>query len=595
MEGGRWAGTDRHEILGRLGEGGMGVVYEAFDRDLQRRVAVKTLHHLSPASLYRFKQEFRALADVQHPNLVRLYELVVDEGGGAFFAMELVRGLDFLQYVRGPATHKGPPTPSSSEAMRVATRVTKRRPTPPRTEDGAPSSSSLARPAFPGDIGRLRAGLAQLVQGVRALHLAGKLHRDVKPANVLVTTEGRVVLLDFGVVAELRRPEEAEQTGSGDVVGTARYMAPEQAAAEPPCPASDWYSVGVMLYEALVGRPPFEGSVVDILTRKSTLDPIPPGECIADVPEDLDSLCCALLQRDPDARPGGPEILRRLGVLSDEIQPEESHSFLGREGQLEALAAAFEEVRRGRQVTVRVGGKSGMGKSTIVHQFLDAVVRDDDAIVLRGRAYERESVPYKAVDSVVDALSRYLLYMAAKDEPVALPAGVGMLAHVFPVLQRVPGIPDVGGDSMLDPQRIRRRAFVALRDLLAAAAIGRPMVLYIDDVQWGDTDSAALLLELVRPPRPPPLLLVMTYRDDEAQTSPFLIETRARWPQRAEVRELTVGPLGPDEATRLAFALLGSSEDARATAAAVARESGGSPFLVEELVGSLREDRRSLG
>ena len=124
----------------------MGKVYEAFDRETQRSIAVKTLLQTNPASVFRFKQEFRTLADVAHPNLVQLHELVVTESGEVFFTMELVRGTSFVRYIRD--------------------------------DSGAV------------DHQRLRPALRQLVEGISALHAAGKLHRDIKPSNILVTADG---------------------------------------------------------------------------------------------------------------------------------------------------------------------------------------------------------------------------------------------------------------------------------------------------------------------------------------------------------------------------------------------------------------------
>ena len=138
------------------------------------------------------------------------------------------------------------------------------------------ANSRRRRSEYPLDLGRLRRALPQLVRGVLALHHAGKLHRDIKPSNVLVRDDGTVLLLDFGLVAELvTMPGGSERPGSGPVydsddslAGTAAYMAPEQAAGEPLCPASDWYAVGVMLFESLTGRLPFQGRVREVLSAK---------------------------------------------------------------------------------------------------------------------------------------------------------------------------------------------------------------------------------------------------------------------------------------------------------------------------------------
>src|SRR6185369_2121776 len=137
----------------------------------------------------------------------------------------------------------------------------------------------------------------------------GKLHRDIKPSNVLVTAEGRVVILDFGLVEDIE-PELHETL----LAGTPDYMSPEQGAQTGISKASDWYSVGVMLYQALTGRLPFRGKFFEIMTRKQTRDPIQPREVNPNVPRDLNDLCVRLLRRDPENRPTGREVLRILGV-----------------------------------------------------------------------------------------------------------------------------------------------------------------------------------------------------------------------------------------------------------------------------------------
>jgi tetratricopeptide (TPR) repeat protein len=568
----------------------MGVVYEAFDRERRQTVAVKRLLRFDPAALYLFKQEFRTLADVRHTNLVHLYELVVGGEDEAFFSMELVRGTDFLQHVRRPDAAR-PAKPRSTSASVTTRPPPQERPTVP---PGPPQDAAPAKRQALADLDRLRPTLRQLVEGIHALHLAGKLHRDVKPSNVLVTGEGRVVLLDFGVATELRGRPGSAAGGSGEVVGTARYMAPEQADDVAPTPASDWYSVGIMLYEALVGQTPFAGSVVDVLTMKSVMDVRPPSEYVRGVPPDLDALCVELLDREPSARPDGAEILRRLGGTRSSIPAapmaaNDLAAFIGRQSQLQALRAAYDASRAGRPVTLRVGGASGMGKSTLVHHFLDGIAETERAIILRGRAYEREAVPYKAVDALVDSLSRHLMAAVEDGEPIPLPADIRLLARLFPVLQGVPAIAELGPVEVADPQTVRRRAFAALRELLTTLAARQPVVLFVDDAQWGDIDSAALLLQVLRPPQAPSLLLLMTYRDDHERASPFLAEVRDRWPQSADTRDVKVAPLEPEDALELASTLLDVTDEVgKRTARAVARESRGSPFLIEELVRSNR-------
>jgi serine/threonine protein kinase len=561
------------DIVRELGRGGMGVVYQAYDRKRRSMVALKTMQGMDPRALLRFKQEFRSLAGLDHPNLVALYELI---GAGVlwFFTMELIEGVSFLDYVHA----------EGEDRPLLPTLMDSRTDGPPRQGRPAPLNGE--------QVARLRHALAQLACGVHFLHAAGKLHRDIKPGNVLVTRQGRVVLLDFGLATELDRQQ---RHASLHLLGTVAYMAPEQAARQPVSPASDWYAVGVMLYETLTGMLPFEGDSYEILHNKQCLDPPAPATVLPGTPEDLSALCMELLCRDPDKRPKGSEVLRRLTPQGDValMPPPQGPArlevpLIGRQRHLQVLAEAFDDTRACRTVLVEIHGRSGAGKSALLQRFLDDLKAHEQAVVLAGRCYEQESVPYKALDSLVDSLSRYLEGLPALESQALWPRDLATLARVFPVLRRLEAVGGAPRRAMevSDAQEVRRRALTALRELLARLGDRRPLVLAIDDLQWGDEDSAALLTDLLRPPDPPTLLLLLCYRREETESNPCLQALRKMQALGGlERRDLPVEPLTPAERQELALALLDPRDEmAVQRAESIARQSGGYPFFVYELV-----------
>lgn len=546
----------------------MGVVYHALDKERTTQVAIKTIRDFDADSLLRFKQEFRSIQGLEHPNLIRLGELIESEGCW-FFTMELINGTNFYRYVRG-----------SRKSEAATDRDI-------GNETTSPAIGSMSAVAF--DEERLRQTLAQLAGALRALHLGGLVHRDIKPSNIMVTAVGRVVLLDFGIatMSNLR--------SSDNVVGTVAYMSPEQAASMPVGPASDWYSVGVLLYEVMTGVLPVDGMPLELLMAKQHASITRPSDLVPGIPEDLDDLCMNLLEIRPADRPSEEQILTRLGVNVDGDRHTTGsmslgNHFVGRDDELALLAEAFEKQRGREALAVFVHGESGIGKSTLVRHFVEQIRNSypGATLVLESRCYERESVPFKAFDGVIDAVSRYLVDADEVDAAGLIPLHINALVKVFPVLRRA----EVVAKSIrpegrtLEPTEMRERVFEALRDLFTRLASLRDVVIVIDDFQWADTDSLALLRALLRPPDAPPMLLVATVREESRRRSPGQgIEENFFEVPLEQTRRIRLHGLSQADAALLARRLIDQvAPTLQGVAEQIVNESDGHPLFIDEMI-----------
>ncbi|OIJ66641.1 hypothetical protein WN71_016935 [Streptomyces mangrovisoli] len=252
----------RYEVVRKLGAGGMGQVYEARDLRLGRRVALKMLGPGFERDLSeRFMREARALARISHPNAVIVHDFALHEDT-PYLVMEMLEGVDLARLLglRGALPH------------------------------------ALVR-----GIG------AGMCAGLSAVHHAGMLHRDVKPSNVHLTREGRVVLQDFGI-SHLVGAAQSRLTRTGEVIGTPLYMAPEVVTGEQIGPYSDFYSLGICLYEMLTGKRPFDGGSAITTLYRVVQGEAPPLAGTPGVPDDLAALVARLLAKDPAARPDGAEV-----------------------------------------------------------------------------------------------------------------------------------------------------------------------------------------------------------------------------------------------------------------------------------------------
>jgi eukaryotic-like serine/threonine-protein kinase len=549
--------TDRFSLMREVGRGGMGVVYEAVEHSTGQRLALKLLPRADAEALFIFKREFRSLAEVSHPNLLAPYELVAEEDQW-FFTMELLRGGDVLAWVR----------------------------------DGRSATGTGAKRHFSEMVNeaRLRSALEQLAHGVGALHTAGMLHRDLKPSNVLVREDGRLAILDFGLTVDLvDRLSTSEQS-----TGTIAYMAPEQLGDAILSSASDWYAVGLMLYEAMTGQLPFPSDLRQMFYAKMGERYERPETIVDGIPPDLAKLCEELLRPAIEERATGADILSRLGgpiTEADAValaQAPPLPVFLGRDAERARLTACGDLVRSGQTGIVYLHGRSGAGKSALLQHWLVEQRADPHAVVLSGRCYELESVPFKAIDTIVDSLTRWLLRLPLVERDALLPGDHGALVRVFPVLERAWVATAAPGASpeAPDPREVRRRGFAELRTLLSRIGDRHHLVIAIDDLQWGDVDSAELLASLLDSYAGPPLraLFVAAFRSEYRDSSACLAAlTRTLRSGRvaAPLVDLSVEPLSESSARALAAAML--QTDAPAAIERIAVESAGNPFFIGEL------------
>ncbi|MEI7892745.1 MAG: AAA family ATPase [Myxococcales bacterium] len=493
-------GSARFQLLGRFGRSS-GVV-RAVDATRGTTVAVKALGALCPDEVFRLRREFRTLQALAHSNLVVLHELL-EENGKWFVTMEPVEGQNFVAHAR---------------------------------------SGDRARGGF--DERRLRAALIQSAHGLEALHQAGWTHGNITRSTVVVTREGRCVLLDLGLLS-----------------------------ATPLTPAVDLYALGTLLLEALTGQPP-SGPASSALASS--------------VPLDLKELCIDLLNDDPVSRPSARDVLRRLGsepVSGVVLHPLRSR-LVGRRNEVARLHDALDEARSGKLAVVLIEGEPGVGKSALIRGFMTDLSSAPDVICLSGRCHERESVPFKALDGIMDDLATYLGTLSPSTLAPLLPSPLTPLITMFPVFGGLTqGAPSE--HSVLDAREQRTRAFRAVRRLFDALSRRLTLVAIIDDLQWTDADSMTLLAEVLGPPNPPPILFMATMRTG---LKPRPSGTFATVPESVAqgARHVNMEPLGPQDAKELALATLADLGGTRdLDLEPVLRASRGHPLFVMELAARL--------
>ncbi|MBK7537388.1 MAG: protein kinase [Myxococcales bacterium] len=595
--------SDRYRILRELGRGGMGVVYLAYDRERDMEVAIKlcTYPQMSPLHI---KREFRVAASLRHPNLVEFYDLIYHKHL-AYFTMEYVDGISLRKHVSAdPRDHSAASSASQAEGSGTAS-IASTKTLPPAFLEGSAAppegaaEASAPQPPPVVDFDRVRDVLGQLASGLACLHAGGVVHRDVKPSNVLVTRDGVVKLLDFGLARVTEALEPID--GDGHLVGTAAYLAPEYIEHLQVSPALDLYALGVVGYELCTGSPPFGGTLYSIARQQRRLA-IPNARLRnPDTPPELDALLTELLSADPQRRPSAAEVARALRAGAEVAEPAAMPlKVIGRAQESERLRRLLDHPTMPQLVLIT--GAAGIGKSTLM-TYAVARLPPEKNLVWRGYCHERERVPYRAFDAIVDDLADALADSERRLDDLPFAAA---LARVFPALAEP--LSQIVIDSTppaVDLHVERERALVSMAELIARHAdVGQPMdrqgyhtVIAIENLQWADAESVELIAMLLQLDRPVTILATCTTEPGtDEQGRPLLPDVIAELAYRnAAVERLDLEPLGEADLRAIAESAVPGLPDHEYRQ--IASDAAGNPYLADVLARDAadRHDRPSRG
>ena len=544
---------ERYRLDSELGRGGMGTVYRATDLELQREVAVKVLSTTAQNSdaRERLVREARAAAALNHPHIVTIHD-VGEADGFPFLVMELVAG---------PCLSKARPT-EISRIIEIAT---------------------------------------QICDALEHAHNNQIVHRDLKPDNVLLSgtnDSSNVKLADLGLALPAYG---ARISRAGVIVGTAAYMAPEQALGQTVDGRADLYALGVLLYELTTGRVPFTGDdPLTIISQHVHAPIVPPRVLCSEIPPALETVIVRLLSKDPAQRFRTASETRTALLDSlkskDESVPTDSAPavaildalsrgrLIGRNAELAEARELWQRAREGRGHAVLLSGEPGAGKTRLAREItIQAAV--DGALVLHGGCYEYEAAtPYLPF---VEAFRRWVRE-ETNDERLRelLGDGATQIAKLAPEIEtRLGPFPE---RQELAAHEERLLFFDAVVNVFSNIARRQSLLFYADDLHWADRGTLWLLGHLLRQLRNERVLILGAYRETELDRAHPLAKSLVDWNRERLITRIALRRFNEAETGDQLGALLGEQVSGE-FAVAVHRETEGNPFFVEEVLKALIE------
>ncbi len=561
----------RYTVLSQLGTGGMGAVYRVRDSTTGGLLALKMMapgDEASPAAQHRFKREFRALSRLTHPYIVRVYEYGT-WNTSLYYTMDFIEGRslkDFADQDR-PLSRTGPH-------------------------------------AFETYLKRCNDYLGQVLEALDYVHQSGIVHRDLKPTNVLITPEGRVRLMDFGLAADVEASVSITKVGT--LMGTVAYMSPEQAQGRRIDHRSDLYSIGITLYELTTGERPFTHANPVTLVRKHIVErPLPPSRLVPELPEFLEAIILKLLEKDPvDRFQTAGEVLAALRApetaaqarisFPDAARPGFAQTrFVGRDAEMERLDRVLDDVLKSHGRFAVVTGEAGVGKTRLVEE-LKAGAFLEGFRFLRGACYEKEGLFYQPFVEVIGQYNQAVgKYDAEWEEKVFGPYG-RELARLVPALAQRSFVQRLPESVSMPAEEEKLRRFDAVTRFLINISRIEPVLLLFDDLHWADELSLELVHYLVRNIEKERVLVIGTYRAEEMvqrgrrrhplEETLYAMEKEHRIAERIELARLD-----RERTDEMTASILGNDMVPDVLDAFIHAKTGGNPFMIEEYLRVLTE------
>jgi eukaryotic-like serine/threonine-protein kinase len=585
-----------YRIFETLGRGGMGVVYRARHVTTEQAVALKTVHSTGSGTLDSLRREISALSRIRHPGVVR----IVDHGahfGLPWYAMDLLEGESlrrFGQRIWSPYRQSVVTMLEEGALSSTQQLLTRTVSLGQLATEGLDAGSALAvpderRPVAGGQLPAVLAIMAPLCATLAFLHGEGFINCDLKPENVLLVS-GEPIVIDFGLTAyhpgsSGREALEAHRA----MAGTLHYMSPEQIRGDFVDARADLYALGCILYELLVGQPPFSGDPSGLVACHLGRMPTPPSQLVSGVPEQLERAVLRLMAKELPERYGyADELAELMGAISGSGSclakyPPRSYLYrprlVGREPLTRKMMQIRERALLGSGAFVLIGGESGVGKTRFAMELTRLVSSSEVHVVT-----SETSPPSAVAPAPLQALRSFLLAVAdccQEGGPELterlLGDGQAELARYEPLLEQVPSRQSSPSLVALSVDAARRRLFQCLADTLGAFAREKPLVWVIDDLGFADELSLSFLASLKAAfLESHPLLIVATYRSEEPS------EAIAAIGRQPHVGHIVLPRLDRGGVRSMIRDMLAMNEPANDFTEFVARQTEGNPFFVTE-------------